>query len=132
MCASESNTHLSATAQDPSACPLGPRGLSKWFLAGLLAPSCALLTACSPSIQNMGNIRSLTLASKSAPGEPHSRPSQEGSTSLLYPNFTEELGQLALNSQVGSRMAVGPSLPPDFSGPGRGPGRGPRPPIHCW
>lgn len=46
-------------------------------------------------------------------------------TSLLYPNFTEELGQLSLNSQVGLGMAVGPSLPPDFSGPGRSPGRGP-------
>lgn len=47
-------------------------------------------------------------------------------TSLLYPNFTEELGQLSLNSQVGLGMAVGPSLPPDFSGPGRSPGQGAR------
>lgn len=52
-------------------------------------------------------------------------PHRKSFTSLLYPNFTEELGQLALNSQVGLGMAVGPSLPLDFSEPRRGPGRGP-------
>lgn len=77
---------LSATMWDPSACPPGPRGLSNGSLhTSLLAPQiCALLTACPPRSPDLvGNILSLTLASESAPGEPHPRPSQEGSTSLL-------------------------------------------------
>lgn len=83
-----SNTHLSATAWDPSACPLGPHGLSNDSVqASLLAPILCSFDSLLSGIQNVGNILSLTLASKSAPGEPHPRPSQEGSTSLLHPNF---------------------------------------------
>ena len=121
-CGSESlgeNTHPSSTTWDPSACPPGPHGLSMhtcW--------SPVLCSFDSLSFKESGSL-SLALASAVPLRSPMLGPHRKSFSSLLYPNFTEESGQLALNSQVGLGMAVGPSLPPDFSGSGRGPGRGP-------